>query len=82
MRAPGHSWTPERLEALRNADIDRTVQDLGAVAALERFDDALAVTVRQAAAARAKGMGRTADGLDAAAAYLRKSVAVLVERYA
>lgn len=58
------------------------VAELGPLGALDRLDEARAVSVKLAAEARERGHHRTAEGLDAAAAMLWREAVHLTEAYA
>ena len=78
----GHRWTADACEAKRRADIDATVQRLGALAALSHYETGEAVARKLAGDAFDRGHEATGRGMLAAAAYLRESARVLVERHA
>jgi hypothetical protein len=76
---PGDAALHQRL---RCETIDALVRDLGAVEALDRCEAAVRVCEKQAADAAHRGHLGAARGFEAAAAYCRQNVALLVERHA
>jgi hypothetical protein len=79
---PVLTHTAEGLKALRLAEIDRRVDQLGAVLTLYQYEDAYEVLVKLADEAEKRGHSLACRGYLDAALYLREDMRVLVERYA